>query len=186
MFGYFKLMLKDHDFIRSALLIAVPLMLQQLVVSSVNLVDNLMVGQLGDVALSGVANANRFYMIAWSGINGMVASGVIYMSQFNGANNEEKMKATFRFMLVSSLVICLIFVGLVLVFSGQIISFFINDPLIMEIGATYLRIACFSYLPMVISLCVSNALRAMGVTKGPLLISITSVLINIILDYSIY
>ena len=126
MFGYFKLMLKDHDFIRSALLIAVPLMLQQLVVSSVNLVDNLMVGQLGDVALSGVANANRFYMIAWSGINGMVASGVIYMSQFNGANNEEKMKATFRFMLVSSLVICLIFVGLALVFSGQIISFFIS------------------------------------------------------------
>ena len=176
-------MLKDHDFIKSALLIAVPLMLQQLVVSSVNLVDNLMVGQLGDVALSGVANANRFYMIAWSGINGMVASGVIYMSQFNGANNEEKMKATFRFMLVSSLVICLIFVGLALVFSGQIISFFINDGDVILRGSAYLRVACLSYIPGALSLCISSAFRALGETKLPLKISVVSVLTNTCLNY---
>ncbi len=48
-------MLQDRQFQKMALLIAIPLMLQQLVVSSVNLVDNLMVGQLGDVALSGVS-----------------------------------------------------------------------------------------------------------------------------------
>ena len=63
-------------------MIAVPLMLQQLIVSSVNLIDNLMVGQLGDMALSGVSMANRFYMIVWAGVNGMIASSVIYLSQY--------------------------------------------------------------------------------------------------------
>ena len=183
MFSYFKMMLKDHDFIKAALVIAVPLMLQQLVVSSVNLVDNLMVGQLGDVALSGVANANRYYMIAWSGINGMIASGVIYLSQFNGANDEERMKATFRFMLVSSLSICLIFVCLALFFAPNIIAFFISEENVVLRGSSYLKVACLSYIPGALSLCVSSAFRALGETKLPLKISVVSVLTNTCLNY---
>ena len=183
MFSYFKMTLKDHDFIKAALIIAVPLMLQQLVVSSVNLVDNLMVGQLGDVALSGVANANRFYMIAWSGINGMVASGVIYLSQFNGANDEKRMKATFRFMLVSSFLISLVFVVLALSFANNIIGFFIGEEIVILRGASYLKVACLSYIPGALSLCISGAFRTLGETKLPLKISIVSVLTNTCLNY---
>ena len=78
LFSYlFKL---DKEFVKSALVIAIPLMVQQLIVSSVNLIDNLMVGQLGDVALSSVSNANRFYMIVLFGIQGMIAACTIYLS----------------------------------------------------------------------------------------------------------
>lgn len=42
-----------RQFYKLALAVAVPLMMQQLITSSVNLVDNLMVGQLGDAALGG-------------------------------------------------------------------------------------------------------------------------------------
>lgn len=180
---HFKLLIDDKKFMKKVLLIAIPLMLQQLIVNSVNLVDNVMVGQLGDYSLSAVSSANRFYFIATMGTNGMIAACIIFLSQYYGAGNYAKMKETFRFSLLGAFGLCFVFFLAALLIPETIISFFINDPLIMEIGATYLRIACFSYLPMVLSLCVSNALRAMGVTKGPLLISITSVLINIILDY---
>ena len=183
MLGYFKELLQDRQFQKMALLIAIPLMLQQLVVSSVNLVDNLMVGQLGDVALSGVSNANRFYLIAWYGLNGMIASGVIYLSQFKGAEDDDRMKQTFRFMIVSSYALCILFFLVGLFFSEQIIGFFIKDNRVIALGSAYLRIAVFSYLPSTLSGCISSALRAMGETKIPLKVSIVSVLTNTFLNY---
>lgn len=180
---YFKELISDKPFMKRALLIALPLMLQQLIVNSVNLVDNLMVGQLGDAALSGVSSANRFYFIATMGCNGMIAAAIIYLSQFYGARNFEKMKETYRFSLVSAMFLCSVFFLGALFFPESIIRFFINDPEIVAIGSSYLKIACFSYLPMVISLCISNALRAMGETKVTFCISTSSVLINVVLDY---
>lgn len=168
---------------KRALLIAVPLMFQQLIVNSVNLVDNVMVGQLGDLALSAVSSANRFYFIATMGTNGMIGAAVIFLAQFHGANNHAKMKEAFRFSLISAFGLCLFFFAAALTFPEYIIRFFINDADIIAIGSSYLRIACFSYLPMVLALCVSNALRAMGETRLPLYVSITSVITNIILDY---
>ena len=50
----------DRHFYKEVLIVAVPLMLQSLITTSINLVDNLMVGQLGDAAIGGVAAVNRF------------------------------------------------------------------------------------------------------------------------------
>ena len=74
-----------RQFYKLALAVAVPLMMQQLITSSVNLVDNLMVGQLGDAALGGVAAVNRFYIIATYGTNGVLAAAAIFIAQFFGA-----------------------------------------------------------------------------------------------------
>ena len=78
------------EFEREALAVAVPMMLQQVITSCVNLVDNVMVGQLGDVALSGVAAANRYYMIANFGMMGLMATASIFLAQFFGANDEKR------------------------------------------------------------------------------------------------
>lgn len=180
---YLKLTLKDRKFQKAVLLIAVPLMLQQMIVSSVNLIDNLMVGQLGDIALSAVSNANRFYMIVWSGINGMIASSVIYLSQFNGANDEKHMKQVFRFMLVSSYLMCIVFFFIAFLFPEMVIGFFIKDSDVISTGSIYLRIAAFSYLPSVFSLCAASSFRALGETKKPLFISVVSVLTNAFFNY---
>ena len=56
-------LLKQKGFYRHVLVIAIPMMLQSLITSSVNLVDNLMVGMLGDAAIGSVAAVNRYYMI---------------------------------------------------------------------------------------------------------------------------
>ena len=54
--------LGNRQFYRTAMALGIPLMFQQLITSSVNLVDNLMVGQLGNTALSSVAAVNRLTM----------------------------------------------------------------------------------------------------------------------------
>ena len=92
----------DRQFYRTALVVGVPLMFQQLITSSVNLVDNLMVGQLGNEALSGVAAVNRFTMIAIFAVNGLLAAAAIFIAQFWGAEDSERMKQTFRFSLLAA------------------------------------------------------------------------------------
>lgn len=176
-------MLHDRKFQKTVLMIAVPLMLQQLIVSSVNLIDNLMVGQLGDMALSGVSMANRFYMIVWAGVNGMIASSVIYLSQYNGANDTNHMKQSFRFMIVSSYILCIALFIIAFFFPEMVIAFFIKDVEVIRLGSAYLKIAAISYLPSVISLCIASAFRALGETKKPLYISVISVLTNAVFNY---
>ena len=85
----------NRVFYKQVLIVAIPLMLQQLVTSSVNLLDNLMVGQLGDAALSGVAAVNRFYMIAMFGTMGILAAAAIFIAQYYGAKKENHMQESF-------------------------------------------------------------------------------------------
>ena len=181
--GYFKKTLQDKDLMKQCLTIAIPLMLQQLIVASVNLIDNLMVGELGDVAVSAVSSANRYYSIAQMAINAIVVSSIIFLSQYNGADDREHMRQSFRFSIISSYLFVFIFFFFALFKSDFIIKFIINDKFIIQSGSDYLKIACFSYLPLGLSFPISNVMRSTGDTKRPLFVSMISVVLNIIFDY---
>ena len=180
---YFKELFNDKNLMKKCSSIAIPIMFQSLIISAVNLVDNLMVGQLGDIAISGVASANKYYDVISMVIFSVIASCIIFLSQYNGAENYEKMKETFRFTIVSTYIVLLFGFLLVLLFPSQLIQFIIDDPAIIDAGTRYFRYAAFSYLPMGISYAVSSSMRAVGDTKTPLVISIISVLTNCVLDY---
>ena len=180
---YFKALIKDKELIRNCMHLAIPLMLQALVVNSVTLVDNLMVGELGDLALSGISSANRYYMVMTYSTLGITGACVIFLAQFAGANNIPKMKESFRISLVLSLLMSFIFVSIAMFFPRNIVAFIVNDAKVIEIGAAYLSICCLSYIPTIISSCISQAMRAVGEAKIPMFISMFSVLVNVILDY---
>ncbi|MEA4875768.1 MATE family efflux transporter [Anaerorhabdus sp.] len=173
----------DKAFMKAAIMVGVPLMLQQLITGSVNLVDNLMVGQLGDAAIGGVAAVNRFYIIAQYGANGIVAAGSIFIAQYFGARNMDKMKESFRFLLNISIAIMLVFFLLVFIFPEAILGFFTNDPAVIEMGVLYARLVSFSYIPIAITLSISGSMRSIGETKIPLFVSAIAVLINTFLNY---
>ncbi len=181
--GYFKKTIEDKELIKKCLTIAIPLMFQQLIVASVNLVDNLMVGELGDVAVSAVSSANRYYAIAQYGVNAITVSCVIFLSQYNGARDDEHMKQSFRFSIVSSFVILILFVLFGFIFSKQIIGFIINDASIIEKGSEYLKLAIFSYLPLGLSFPIANSMRSTGDTRKPLVTSFISIIVNVFFDY---
>lgn len=165
------------------LTIAIPIMFQNLVTTSVNLVDSLMVGQLGDAAIGGVSTVNRFFIIMNYGAMGIVNAVGIFIAQFFGANNEEKMKESFRFSLIATYLIILPFFFIALFFPGEILHFFTQDESLIEAGVLYLSVACYTFLPIGISLSISSALRCIGETKIPLMVSLFSVLVNTFFNY---
>lgn len=179
----FKQFVSDRAFMKKTLFIALPLMIQQLISVCVNLVDNLMVGWLGDAAIASVAAVNRFYMIAMFATNGLASAGGVFIAQFYGAKEEQKMKESFRTILSGACVIMVVFSILGLAVSRQILNFFTQDAAVIADGVKYIRIAAWSFVPAAVTMSSYNAMRAVGETKIPLRCSVTSVLINAVLNY---
>ena len=86
-------------FYKSALKIAVPIMLQALIQRLVSLVYNFMVSGLGDICMSGVNVAGQVLFVFFVYLNAICMAGGIFMTQFFGAKDPEGMKQTFRFKL---------------------------------------------------------------------------------------
>lgn len=178
-----KKFLCDRTFMKAVLAAAIPLMLQQLISSSVNLVDNLMVGQLGDAALSSVAAVNRYYMIALFGTNGLAAAASVFIAQYYGAGEQEHMKQTFRTLLVIASVIMTGFTLAGLLLSSGILGFFTSDATVIADGVGYIRIVASSFVPTAITVSIYNAMRATGEMKIPLRCSVVAVATNTVLNY---
>lgn len=174
---------ENKHFYLHVLTIAVPFMLQQLITSSVNLLDNLMVGQLGDAAIAGVAAANRYYMIANFGIFGVGGAMSIFLAQYFGAKDTEHVKQTFRYGIISAYLIVTPFIVLGYMFPNQILGFFTNDLEVIRMGSDYLKVAILTYIPMALSMTIGNAMRSLGETKVPLYSSIVAILTNAFFNY---
>lgn len=173
----------DKKFYKAVLTVAIPLMIQQLISSSVNLVDNMMVGQLGDAALGGVAAVNRFYMIANFGTMGVINAAAIFIAQFFGAGKEKEMKQSFRFSLISGLLIVIPFCLMGVFLPEWILRFFTHDAEIISVGIEYILVAAFTFLPLAFSYSIAGAMRAIGETKIPLAAGTLAVIINCIGNY---
>ncbi|MCH4208379.1 MAG: MATE family efflux transporter [Solobacterium sp.] len=173
----------SRAFMKAVLAVTVPLMLQQLIASSVNLVDNLMVGMLGDAALAGVAAVNRYYMIALYGTTGLCAAASVFIAQYCGANEQEHMKESFRTMILVACVIMVVFSMLAVCFPSVIVGFFTSDAAVIAQGVSYIRVVAWSFIPTAVTLSVYNAMRSVGETKVPLRCSVVAVLTNTFLNW---
>jgi len=173
----------DRSFMKTVLTIAIPLMLQQLISVSVNLVDNLMVGYLGDAAIGSVAAVNRFYMVASFATTGLASAGAVFIAQYSGARDEKHMKESFRTMLLSTGTVMLLFMLAGILLPRGILSYFTRDEAVILDGLDYIRIAVYSFVPAAITASIYQAMLAVGETKLPLRCSISAVIANTFLNY---
>ena len=178
-----KKFLFDLPFAKRVTLIALPLMVQQLISVAVNLVDNLMIGYLGDAAIASVAAVNKYYMIAFFAINGLAAAASVFIAQYHGAEEKDKMKEVFRTLLLISVCIMFLFTIVAKVFPTGILSFFTEDIAVLESGTSYLSVVLLSFIPTAISLNIFFSMRAVGEMHIPLRCSVIAVLTNAVFNY---
>mgnify|MGYP003307556937 CR=1 FL=1 len=89
-----KLFVKDKDFYRSLVVFALPIAAQQLISVGVNMADNVMLGQLGEIAMSGVSQANNFIMIYQIMCMGLGMGASVLTSRFFGSKDYNNLKVT--------------------------------------------------------------------------------------------
>lgn len=174
---------KDKVFLKSMFAIAIPIALQNLVSSSLNMVDTLMISSLGQASISAVGLANQvffFYILISFGIN---SGSSIFISQYWGREDVPSIRKVLGLALSISAFVGIIFTIAGFFFPEFIMKIFIKDPEVVKLGVDYLRIVSLSYLITAISFAYSVALRSTGRPGVPLQVSIISFLTNTFFNY---
>lgn len=180
----------DRSFYKTLLMVAVPMVIQNGITNFVNLLDNLMVGQLGTEMMSGVSIINQLMMVYAISIFGMVSGASIFSTQFYGQGNNEGMKHTFRFKVISCLVITLIWMAIFYFLRSGLINLFLHDDgtgvdlnLAFNSAEQYLFIMLIGLIPFTLSQVYASTLRETGQTILPMIASIVAVLVNFVGNY---
>ena len=175
---------------RRILSIAIPIIIQNGITNFVNLLDNIMVGQVGTVPMSGVSIVNGVLFVFNLCVFGASSGAGIFTAQFHGSKDDEGVRHTFRFKILVCLAITLIG-SLIFAFGGEtIIGLYLTgegDAAMaqgaMEYGLKYLRIMILGFLPFALSNAYSSTLRETGVTIVPMAAGIAAVFVNLVLNY---
>lgn len=178
-----KFLVTDVSFYKRAMLIIIPVLLQNMINQGVNMMDTIMVGQLGEVSISASSLANQFYVIFTFICMGVSAAGLVLASQYWGAEDYKTVHRVFDLILQLIIIVGALMAVVTALFPQQIMSMYTDDVDVITEGGRYLRITALIYVPHGISLVISNVIRSTGNAKLGLVVSIVSFFVNIFCNY---
>ena len=175
--------LGDRAFRKTALALAVPIALQNMLSASFSLVDTLMVGQLGEVALSSVGMAAQWSWLMTMVIFGISSGAAVFVSQYWGDKNVRGIHKTLGIAVMSAALISAVFALVAALFSETVISVFNRDAAVIANGSVYLRYACLSYPAIALTGVLSSVLRSTERVRLPMVVSAISTVLNAVVNY---
>ena len=173
----------DRTFIRESLLIALPVSLQYLLLSSMGLIDVLMVGQIGASAVAAVGLGSKFFFIMLLLVSGIGNGTHILASQYWGARREDGVR---RVTALSLAIGVLSMLGVSLIMMAMpvaLISLGTDDARVVELGAGYLVYGAPMLVMTAVVVVFEAALRAMHQTRLALLLNIVALLLNVLFNW---
>ncbi len=178
----------DKTFYKTVLVVAIPLIIQQLITSFVNMLDNIMVGQTGTLAMSGVSVSNQIITVFNLAIFGSVSAASIFGAQFAGKKDTDGVRYCLRFKLIVEVVIALLFVSLFTFFGDKLIGLFMHPEQddasdiaqTMEYALSYMHWMTLGFIPFALSQSISSSMRESGETRLPMIASVTAVFVNFV------
>ena len=182
----------DRAFYTYALSLALPMIIQNLITNFVSMLDNIMVGQVGTMQMSGVSIINQFVFVFNITVFGAVSGASIFGTQFYGKGDYEGQRYSMRFRLILSALMIVIFALVLMIFETPLINLFLSkDDSPEAIAATlgygkdYLHVIVWSFIPFGIGQAYSSVVREIGETKIPMIGSLAAIGINLVLDYGL-
>lgn len=171
------------SFIKNVAFIAVPVALQNLLTSTGTMVDTMMIARLGETAVGAVGLCAQYSNLMVAGFWGFVGGGLLFISQYWGAQDEEGVCRSYGLMLTCIMTVAFIFSSFALFFPHLIMRLYTDKIAIQEIGIRYLKIVGFAYPLQLFSISASTLLRATEKVRLPLYASIASVFTNLFLNW---
>ena len=177
--------LGDRPFWGQTIRLALPIALQNLLISSFSLIDTVMIGGLGDVALSAVGMAGQWSWMLTLVFFGFCSGTAVFISQYWGIKDEKGIKNVYGLMLAHTLAVALVFFAIAFFFPDLVVSIFNSDAAVIAEGSAYLKTACFSYFGLALSNAFSTLLRATERVRLPMFASGLGAVANAILNYGL-
>lgn len=185
-----KKFIGDKKFYKMLFMITLPIVVQNGITNFVNLLDNIMVGQVGTEQMSGVAVANQLIFVFNICIFGIVSGAGIFGAQFFGSRNQEGFRDTFRFKVVYGALASLAGVLIFWFFGESFIGLFLtedggsgNVDATLRYGIQYLRIMLIGLPAFALTQTYTSCLREMGKTVLPMRAGMAAIVVNMVLNY---
>lgn len=175
--------MKSKGFYSSLVAIAIPISLQALLQNFVNMLDTIMIGRLGSVEIAAVGLGNQIFFILNMILFGITSGGGVFIAQFWGKKDLTGIRKSLGLMTLIAFVVSVIFTITCLLIPNQLIRLYSPDPQVIQVGGTYLRFVCLSYIPTAISFSITLALRSTERVKLPLVCTSISLFTNLIANY---
>ena len=181
---------KNRAFYGRVLAVALPMMIQNGITNFVQMLDNVMVGQVGTIPMSGVAIVNQLMFVFNLCVFGAASGAGIFTAQFKGREDNEGIRYTFRFKLIVGVLLGALGIGLFLTFGRELIGLYLtgegspeDTAATLAYGLKYLKVMLLGLIPFALSNAYSGTLREVGETTVPMVAGIIAVLVNLVGNY---
>lgn len=172
-------MTRDRNFYRQFFRICIVLVLQNVITLSVNLADNIMLGNYQEVALSGATAVNQIQFIYQQLLIGIGDGLVIFGSQHWGNNkNVAEIKKIASIAMRFALIVMILFFLISSFIPDALMRIFTTDPTIIENGISYMKIIRYTYIFFCLTTILLSVLRSVETVKIAFYLSVSSLLIN--------
>lgn len=176
--------LGDRQFYRTVAGVAVPISLQGLITIGVNMMDTIMLGTLGETALSASSLANQFITIFHICCMGIGMGASVLTSRFWGMGDKHSLRKTITIMLRLCLAIAALFTAATILAPRGIMSIYSQEEPVIQAGTGYFRWSVPCYLLLGFSLTCTIVFRSVGQVRLPLISSIGAFFVNIFFNYT--
>lgn len=175
---------------KRALVLAVPMMIQNGITNAVGLVDNVMVGSLGTESMTAVSIAGQLFFVFFLAVFGGLSGPGIYSTQYFGQGNIEGVKDVFRLKWWISLFCLVVGTTVFLLWGKNLLSLYlqgqdegIDAAATLRYGRQYMLIMLLGLPPFVVTQIYANTLREAGESFKPMIAAICSVVADICFNY---
>ncbi len=185
-----KLIERNKTLLKTVLMIAIPIMVQNGFTNFVNLLDNIMVGRLGTEQMSGVAIVNELLFVYNLCIFGGLSGAGIFTAQYFGKEDAEGVRNTFRFKFVLGIALAAIAICVLSIFGDSLIGYYLNEStdggdlaLAFASSRSYLDLMLIGLPGFALTQIYASTLRECGQTMVPMKAGVVAVVVNLVLNY---
>ncbi len=170
--------------------IAIPIMVQSGITNFVALLDNIMVGRVGTLEMSGVSIVNQLFMVFNLCIFGVMSGAGIFTAQYHGKEDSDGVKASFQYKLLASVIVSLFGTAIFLLFGDFLISLYLQGEgskedllLVSQYARKYLNIMLIGAFPFALSNAYAGTLKETTDRIVPMIATVSAVFVNLVFNY---
>lgn len=176
----------NKQFYKIALAVALPIMIQNGITNFVAMLDNIMVGSVGTVEMTGVSIANTLLFVLNLSFFGAISGAGIFGAQFYGKGDYDGVRYAFRFKIWICVGLALIGCAVFLLFGDDLIRAYLRGEgkvdhieASLSFGRSYLRLMLLGVPPFILQQCYASTLRESGRTVLPMTAGLIAVAVNL-------
>lgn len=178
-----NLIITQRRFYQNILLLSVPIILQQFLRVSVDTADSIMLGRIDQIQMSAVSQAQQIFFVFYTLCSGFATGCSVLIAQYWGKQAKEQIRTLFAIGVRWVAIFAVGVSALVIANPHMFMRIYSNDPVIIGLGASYLRIAAFMYLPCAVSTMLFACCRGIEQIAISFTANAFSYPLNILLDY---